>query len=138
MKIRTGFVSNSSSSNFIIAYKKPCTCPTCGLTPPDIISIVEARESSYNRVRWTDPTAKLEEIENEIAQYQRDLESCLELSKPWVVSTIQRLQKLSQLIQEHNGDIVAEIEIDYHDGYLNGVFKEMVKNNHICVLEADE
>jgi hypothetical protein len=37
MKIRNGFVSNSSSSSFVIAYKKTyandngsCTCPTCG------------------------------------------------------------------------------------------------------------
>jgi hypothetical protein len=149
MKIRTGFVSNSSSSSFIIAYKKSCTCPTCGLTPPDIVSIIETRDSRDNRVRWTDPATKLKEIEDEIVQYQCDMKKYYrcgivdekdEGNVQWIEKTIQRLQDLSQLIQEHNGDgdIVAEIEIDYHDGYLNEMLKEMVKNKHICVLEADE
>jgi len=30
MKIRTGFISNSSSTSFVVAFKKPEKCPHCG------------------------------------------------------------------------------------------------------------
>jgi hypothetical protein len=148
MKIRSGFVSNSSSSSFIIAYKKLCACLTCGLTPPNIVSIIEAgnQDTMDNRVRWTDPTSKLKEIEDEIVQYQCDLKKYHrcgvdekdEANIQWIESSIERLQKLSQLIQEHKEDVVAEIEIDYHDDYLNKIFQEMVINKHVCVLEGED
>jgi len=45
MKIRNGFVSNSSSSSFIIGFKKSYatghTCPTCG-NPANIFKIIES------------------------------------------------------------------------------------------------
>lgn len=41
MKIRTGFVSNSSSSSYVIAYTKPDVCPHCGRSDVDIIKLIE-------------------------------------------------------------------------------------------------
>lgn len=50
MKIRNGFVSNSSSSSFVIAYKKDyvdsnCKCPTCG-SSINVIKLIKSLE--YN------------------------------------------------------------------------------------------
>jgi len=42
MKQRLGFVSNSSSSSFVITFDKPHICPTCGQST----SIIRAVESS--------------------------------------------------------------------------------------------
>jgi hypothetical protein len=53
VKIRNGFVSNSSSSSFIVAYKggenKPC--PTCGRPPIDILDLVGRSEDSDSGIR---------------------------------------------------------------------------------------
>lgn len=42
MKIRYGFVSNSSTSSFILAVKQvKDVCPTCGLNPANYLSIIQ-------------------------------------------------------------------------------------------------
>jgi len=40
MKIRNGFVSNSSSSSYVIAYKEPEKCTHCGRSDINIISLI--------------------------------------------------------------------------------------------------
>jgi len=46
MKIRNGFVSNSSSSSFIIGFdnSKNIPCPHCGRKDPDLIDRIRASE----------------------------------------------------------------------------------------------
>ena len=41
MKIRNGFVSNSSSSSFVVAFKKNDVCPHCGRSDPNILKAIE-------------------------------------------------------------------------------------------------
>ena len=154
MKIRIGFVSNSSSSSYIIAYKKATACPTCGHTPSDFLAAVASRRYDDNRVCWTEPTAKMEEIEEEIAaqqkeaarlekldpkgkekEYYRSNADCLQ----WVNERIQELFKLRQLIKDHRlqGHVVAEVEIRHHDD-LNDRMREMEKNKELFILEVSE
>lgn len=40
MKIRNGFVSNSSSSSYVIAYTEPEKCPHCGRADINIIDLI--------------------------------------------------------------------------------------------------
>lgn len=47
MKTRNGLVSNSSSSSFVIAFKKTAACPCCGRTPQTILDIIESKRD-YN------------------------------------------------------------------------------------------
>jgi len=46
MKIRNGFVSNSSSSSYVIAYRQSEPCPHCGRNDIDIMSIIEQSEDN--------------------------------------------------------------------------------------------
>ena len=42
MKAREGFVSNSSSTSFIVAVRKDINaCPHCGRKDPDILELIE-------------------------------------------------------------------------------------------------
>ena len=151
MKIRSGFVSNSSTSSFIIAFKKACPCPTCGLTPPDIVEAVKNRSDNDNRVRWTDPTAKLRELEQSICAYQRELEElgkckseeplrpgCWTVGQQaaWTQSSLDEFSQLRQMIKEHhlNGDTVAEIEVWQHDDYLIETIHQMEKQKQIFIV----
>lgn len=42
MKIRNGFVSNSSSSSFVLAFKNPKKCTHCGSTPLDFFDLLSS------------------------------------------------------------------------------------------------
>lgn len=52
MKIRLGFVSNSSSSSFIIAFKKPSEkpCPTCGHKDVSIVDLINTTNDGESEV----------------------------------------------------------------------------------------
>lgn len=156
MKTRLGFVSNSSSSSFIVAYKKAACCPTCGLTPPDIVDLVEkSKPWSFddNRVMWTDPKEKLQELEQEIESYNKDIESLKKRDPKEKISNyctveqnlksceeqVIRFSRLRQLIRDHhlNGDKVACVSISHHDS-LNDTVRELEKTGQFFILECEE
>jgi len=86
MKIRNGFVSNSSSSSFIVAIKKNANeCPCCGRSDPNILDAIRNGERSFSDTciestgrngvlayadkigEWDQ--AEAQEIRKEVAQY---------------------------------------------------------------------
>ena len=50
MKIRNGFVSNSSSSSFVIAYKRENYCECCKRSDPTILDLVRGAIDCHSRI----------------------------------------------------------------------------------------
>jgi len=60
MKTRNGFVSNSSSSSFIIAIKNNnIACPCCGRKDPDLVDLIRGNEDSQVYSNNTDRTLQI-------------------------------------------------------------------------------
>jgi hypothetical protein len=132
MKIRNGFVSNSSSSSFILIVKKSEHCSVCGRSDPNFIDLIEKSASfgdRHNRVvsrsmgRGIDDLSKVDWycFDDEALRYFRE-----------------RLEKDKAQIESDEWE-VAEVTISYHDEKLQLELCKCVKNGTvIIVLDEDE
>jgi hypothetical protein len=105
MKIRTGFISNSSSSSFIIAYKKERNvCSRCGRSDPNIIQILREMNSKY------EDTELRIEGKKEVIEY---------IKENWSNET----EKVIKKIENTKNMEIALIYISYHDTVLRKLLK---------------
>jgi len=109
-KIRTGFVSNSSSSSFIIAISETNKCPHCGRSDVDILDLV--RRSSY--------------YDNEVTAEGK--EEVIKHLSEWYESD-KYIKKIKDF--DDKDKQIAMIEISYHDDVLNNLITE---SNNIEIL----
>jgi hypothetical protein len=162
MKIRNGFVSNSSSSSFIVALNPKEKCPHCGRSSQNILDILEST-NGYNdtQLRWTDPTEYIEDLQQEIYSNKLDLEKLVNKSdnedvvynyntgntytykvkqlRKWANDVISRNSELICGIKEtvKSGKQVISFDIDYHDPLLNNIVREQINNGELEVLDED-
>ena len=104
MKIRNGFVSNSSSSSFIIAINKPTICPTCGGKSDDIRSKIKTSDYNYNEI-----------IHDGVHEVLADLIK----NKEWVENFDAVVEKITAFSSQ--GKEILEVEISLHDEELNNL-----------------
>jgi hypothetical protein len=106
MKIRTGFVSNSSSSSFIIAGKKGKKCPYCHREDDKISECIEYLESFSRRGTSTEIDAHGKE---EIISYIKENYDFYGENK-WLTDKIESVNKIAE-----ENDFIYLITLDYSD-----------------------
>jgi len=127
MKYRLGFVTNSSSSGFIVAHKLMDVAELKGI-PEEAKIILESFYDSY-----FSNTVKTEE---EIEQYIKDvygydsLEEALDYDREYITRIIETLKKK---IQE--GYVVSEFWYEYGDMVGPRIIETLVRKGYAEVLE---
>lgn len=128
MKIRNGFVSNSSSSSFIVAVKESNKCPTCGRSDKSFLDRMPKEgeyEETHIRAMGSETIAK-QYVDN----WGINMGNSEEIDK--VASLMGEMVAFEKM-----GYVVAFIEISYHDENTNDEFNTLRdnKNNSIVVIK---
>lgn len=115
MKTRNSFVSNSSSSSFVIAYKPEDfenlqPCPHCGYSAPNFFDEVENTKDRDTYL--AEPTSYLEWENNE------------------------NLTASVRIYQE-DGYTVQALELSYHDRFLNELFTKLINNGKLILVSGE-
>ena len=134
MKIRDGFVSNSSSSSYIIAFKKERqTCPHCGRIDPDVETMFETN-LDYNEEKPVIFSCGFEEVFN-------DMKNWFDIGNeqyPCVPKQFARFWKICFLMDDlaAEGFKVAHISIPYRDGHTFDILKSASNARIVFDLET--
>jgi hypothetical protein len=156
MKIRSGFVSNSSSSSFVIAFdeSKFGPCPHCGRKDQSIIDLIErSRNDDDTKVVWRDPEDKIRDLKLQIDSETLEIKKIehldpkmklvyctVEQNISWMKSSIYGYETEISKIEDalKKGLTVAEISISYHDDFLNSELSALCKNGKLEILKSDD
>jgi len=130
MKIRNGFVSNSSSSSFIVAVKKGEKCPSCGRGDPNFLDLVEQIGVRADYEETGLRTRGAQEIQN------RWKSGGFHSDDEW---SSKEYKNILNLIKEaeNKGYEVAEITISNHDSATNDLMMELRERKSLVVLWSD-
>lgn len=125
MKSRTGFVSNSSSSSYIVAFKSAEPCPHCGRRDPDFLEMLDK-----SHIYCDDNEVDAVGMENIIAN-----------STEWDSDEYKekRIADLTELLSPYNKDdfVLAYFSISYHDDSMKVILKNMVEAGSAIMLQGD-
>ena len=121
--MRNGFVSNSSSSSFIIAYKdeESCKCPHCGRGDTNVEKLKNYFSCDYcDKNAWQDFDS-MKDLLLEIEEYCYDEKYDKQIK-----------EKVESLKENHK---FAKIEISNHDIFLRDMFFD---NKNIIIINQEE
>jgi hypothetical protein len=123
MKTRHGFVSNSSSSSYIIAIKGVFTpCPTCGRSGGDFLKSIESEENynDNNKVCGVGAEHVIWELSND----------------EWMTSD----PKLIKNVEEYLGNkdwTVARIRLSYHNEKLKNELNRLIDEGNVRIIKNE-
>jgi hypothetical protein len=157
MKIRHSFVSNSSSSSYIIKINKNTTCKHCGRSDPDIVEIVRAGDDyGDTRMEYENKEQVLSDIKHNIEMAEKDIAKYSECNPndvhpsdkvrkittiakdylEWSCNNLKREKERYDEINSIEGNIVG-ISIGYHDNTTSELFQEAKRLKIIEVIESE-
>ena len=123
MKTRNGFVSNSSSSSFVIAVKKSDACEHCGRRDPDILALIE-------KYPWYGDDTCINDIGKEGA---------LEELRVQYTMTEEALEPIREKLDQYGDEYtIASMDLGYHNNELWEIFNSAVKNKTIEIVFDEE
>jgi len=126
MKTRNGFVSNSSSSSFVVAVKKNVNiCPHCKRKDINIIELID----QYRHYDESDSTRVIATGWERVKEYEGSCGTDKEEKS--------RLEAIVKPYLNANWEIAA-IKISYHDDITNNLFKEGKESGNIVIIKGDE
>ena len=122
MKTRQGFVSNSSSTSFIVAFKKDVNkCDHCGRSDPDFLRILKEMLDK----NWSEDSI-IENIGIESVLFALEHPDFSEPRKDII-----------DAVKEYSNKpdwTVAQFSISYHDDFLNDLLSGIEKSGNGVVL----
>lgn len=133
MKIRFGFVSNSSSTSYVISIDVAAhvPCPTCGGVSADLLGIMNSmRMGQYSEdteVKATGAADVVRYIKDHWFTYEEESDGDKLVKR--IVKDMKAAEKL--------GRKVAYVSISYHDDVTKALFEALKERKKVDVIYCD-
>jgi hypothetical protein len=156
MKTRNGFVSNSSSTSFVIAYKNGEPCPHCGRSDPDWADFFKEKSETFSDATYLEHRNADEIIHDNLENINRNnleidnlnlrdadgpafsrpeytvsnYQDTLEKENKEYESLIEKVKK-----SDNEGWTVIKVQVSYHDNETKEIVDNAQDNGTVRILE---